>query len=1312
MGHEQDLHASATPWQNGENRQRRDTAHRLLDKQLRRAFGIDEASQITEVLAHLILPAGPDPERVNAFRAGMMRLLERITRTYERFERDSLRRQQRLRLSSEELQRANDRLREESETRARIIDSLRHTANELLCSTGHAEIGSDAASLEKLSLLMAELVREKGAIQRELERQKFALDQHAIVSITDVRGRITYANDRFCQISGYTLEELIGRDHRLVNSRYHDKAFFQEMWRTIARGEVWHGSVCNRAKDGSLYWVAATIVPFLDERGRPIQFIGIRTDITHQKKMEEAVAESRRFLQGITDSMGDGVFALDRWGYCTFLNPEAEKILGWTLAEMKGITFHEAVHYQDANGEPVSEEACPARRSMAAGLVFRSDEDIFTHRHGRRFSVSMVAVPILEEGRINGSVGVFRDITEQKNIQEALRKSEERLQIALDASNTGFWDWNPQTNTAYYSDQWLGMLGYARHEVASSSHGLTNLLYPEDAIRVMPLLGAHLYGETPHFEAEFRMRHKDGRWIWILSSGKVMERDGAGKPLRMAGIHKDVSDRKQVEQQLKEAMEQAESANRSKSEFLANMSHEIRTPMNAIIGMSHLVLQGHLEPRQREQVKTIHAAGQSLLRIINDILDFSKIEAGRLDLEQVAFRLEDVLDTVASLVTLEAHNKGLELLFQTDSRLPRVLLGDPLRLNQVLLNLLNNAIKFTATGEVLLATKLMEADEESVRVHFAVRDTGIGLTVDQRAKLFQSFSQVDTSMTRRYGGTGLGLAISKRLVGLMGGEIGLESTPGEGSTFWFTARFKPQAATGRGKSVPGPDLREVPILLVDDNTSARKIQTEILENASCRVTSVASGTEALRLVTESGTLNYRLLIIDSDMPGMDGIETARRLLEIMGSAKPEVLMLHHSRDRERLWTQCGKIGIRWLLGKPVNPSRFLDGVMGALGYKVHRQAGWEDPLRPSLSEGVMGLLRGRRLLLVEDNEVNRQVALGLLELAGIHGTVAHNGREAVTLVQSGPFDIILMDVQMPEMDGYEATRHIRRLPGGESVPIIAMTAGAMVGDRERCLEAGMNDHLGKPIDPSGLFAMLARWLNGGQGAAILPLSDHAPEQPDAAFMDLPGIDWQQGLSRVGGRAAFYRNLLIQFAKDQQHAVRRLHDLLARGDGGAVERELHTLKGLAGSVGATVLQEAAASLEKAVLAGGILSPTLLHSLEEELNRVLSGLTSLGRLAEDGATGGQQQAGHEQDDVHFGPAERRLLWAALQELALLLPSRQPRACRPALDRVKALSWPASWLGRLDTLEKRILRYRFREAETDLANLMTELEMVTDG
>ncbi|MBF0424289.1 MAG: response regulator [Magnetococcales bacterium] len=1156
-------------------------SRQLLNRQLRRAFGVDTPEALTQLVADFQATTGGDSDKGAAFRSGFFWLLDRVARTYERFERDTLHRQDRLQRSSAELQRANARLREDSEKNARIIDSLKHTANELLLSAGHPEIGSDEASLEKLSLLMAELVREKGAIQRELERQKFALDQHAIVSTTDVRGRITYANDRFCQISGYTLEELIGRDHRIINSHHHDKVFFREMWRTISRGEVWHGSVCNRAKDGSLYWVAATVVPFLDDRGRPIQYIGIRTDITHQKKMEERVAESRRFLQGITDSMGDGVFALDRWGYCTFLNPEAERILGWTLADMKGTTFHDAVHFQDANGNPVVEADCPAKHAMAAGLIFRSDEDTFTRRDGVRFPVSMVAVPIWEEGWISGSVGVFRDITEQRHIQEALRKS----------------------------------------------------------------------------------------------------------------------------------MEEAESANRSKSEFLANMSHEIRTPMNAIIGMSHLVLQGNLEPRQRELLHSIHTAGQSLLRIINDILDFSKIEAGHLDLEQVTFRLEDLLETLASLVTLEAHNKGLEVLFQADPRIPRVLLGDPLRLNQVLLNLMNNAIKFTSNGEVALTIKVVGVDEQNVQLHFAVRDTGIGLTAEQRAKLFQSFSQVDASMTRRYGGTGLGLAISKRLVNLMGGEIGLESTPGAGSTFWFTVQLEFQVGTGRSTTVPGPDLQDVTVLIVDDNATARKIHADILTQAGCRVLQVASGADALALLSES-ELSCRLLIIDSDMPQWDGPETARRLLEAMVPVRPEILLLHHSRDRERVWAQCGPLGIRWFLGKPVNPSRLLDGVMGALGFKVRRHEGRDEPGRPPLSEGIMGILRGKRILLVEDHDTNRQVALGLLELAGIVGAVARNGREAVELARDRTFDAILMDVQMPEMDGYEATRHIRRLPDMQEIPIIAMTAGAMVGDRERCLAAGMNDHLGKPIDPSGLFALLAHWLGGGVAQPSTRPIVVSQEEPDAAWKDLPGIDTRLGLARVDGHVKLYRSVLESFADNHGEAMSRLRAFLADKDQESAKREVHTLKGLAGTIGATTLQKTAAAVEKAMAREEEIAPIALSTLEQELSRVLSGLAGLVRADGNARPGEPHKTGEAPHHDEPGPKDRALLLAALHGLATVLPSRQPKACRAALEQVKAVPWPSALWGRLDTLEERILRYRFREAQAELEHLVADLETMTHG
>jgi signal transduction histidine kinase/CheY-like chemotaxis protein len=636
----------------------------------------------------------------------------------------------------------------------------------------------------------------------------------------------------------------------------------------------------------------------------------------------------------------------------------------------------------------------------------------------------------------------------------------------------------------------------------------------------------------------------------------------------------------------------AEAATRAKSDFLANMSHEIRTPMNAILGMTHLALKTNPPPKLADYLNKIKAAAQALLGIINDILDTSKIEAGKLNLETIDFRLEGVLDSVSTIVSQKAQEKTLEFLVASHPDVPANLIGDPLRLGHILINLVNNAIKFTERGEVVVTIAQQERFQQRVRLKFSVRDTGIGMTAEQSARLFQAFSQADTSTTRKFGGTGLGLSISKRLVEMMAGDIWVESEPGAGSTFHFTAWFGIGSDENPKRFIP--DLAGVRALVVDDNAQAREILTEALKQFALRAESAASAEDALRTIAAADTQDpYRLVLMDWHMPGMDGLEASRiikrdhRLQHI-----PKIVMVT-AFGRQDVLTSSVEAGIDGYLLKPVNASLLYDTLVELFGIA----APGEYARAAAKPGGQEHSAKGIRILVVEDNEINQQVAREILESAGAIVTIARNGREAVELLTPA-FDIVLMDLQMPEMDGYEATRLLRSDPRFLEIPIIAMTAHVLADERQRCLEAGMNDHISKPIDPDALFATLARWTKPAKPAV------------DGALPEIAGVDIEGALRRVAGNRRLYRDLLQQFAARESSAPARIAAALQAGDRKLAGRIAHTVGGVAANIGIPALHATADRLERALgkepapdaeLAdfAGVLSAQV-HAIEQALN----------------------------------------------------------------------------------------------------------------
>jgi CheY-like chemotaxis protein/nitrogen-specific signal transduction histidine kinase len=705
---------------------------------------------------------------------------------------------------------------------------------------------------------------------------------------------------------------------------------------------------------------------------------------------------------------------------------------------------------------------------------------------------------------------------------------------------------------------------------------------------------------------EKQFRRKDGSIFW--GSVAVMRVcDENGETRYYEGSFIDITERKEKEHAEKER-ETAEAATLAKSEFLASMSHEIRTPMNAIVGLTELALKTHLDAKQRDYLKKVSLSANSLLGIINDILDFSKIEAGKLDLETAPFFLPKVLDKLTSILYIKTAEKRIELLIHFDENIPWHLIGDALRLEQVLINLVNNAIKFTDHGEILIRLDLVKKNSDHVRIHFSVSDTGVGIPADKTSQLFQSFQQADSSTTRKYGGTGLGLAICKRLAEMMQGHIGVKSESGKGSTFYFDAKFGLQTDVESQRPVPPPDLAGLHVLVAENNPVACKIIKHMLKSLSFETTSVTSGEEVLAHLRDADR-HYDLIIIAWLLKGMDGITASAMIKNDLKLAHTPLIMMSAYDSDGTLASQSERIGVNAFLLKPINPSTLFDTIMDIFGYEGLSQYRREKTI--SLDADKMEGIRGARILLAEDNEINQQVAVELLESAGLLVDVAVNGQEAVDAAAKKEYDVVLMDIQMPVMDGYEATKAIVKT--GTPVPVVAMTAHAMSGEKGKCLKIGMKDYVTKPIDTNRLFNTLIRHIEPREREAP-PLS--IKRAPDSGADEtglpiyLPGFDIQAGIARVAGNKRLYLDLLIKLAKNYHCIDKDIKKAVQSSDFEEAAKLAHKVKGMAGNLGADALQKAAFNLET------VLSEALtdeftdyLTVFSEVLNQVVTSVCDL-------------------------------------------------------------------------------------------------------
>ena len=925
---------------------------------------------------------------------------------------------------------------------------------------------------------------------------------------------------------------------------------------------------------------------------------------------------SDRELQSILDNSTAVIQVKDVSGRYLRINRRFEEIFGLDRSEILGKTDHELFPREIADRFRANDlEVMHASRPLEF-------EETAPHQDGLHDYIS-IKFPLYDDaGLVYATAGIFTDITDRKRGEEKLRENEKLFRSIFENAQIGISFFKINTQEIFPNRALQEMLGYSEKEL-SHLEKWDEITHPDERASCAERYAELVRGKREKDEWEQRLVRRDGR-IVLTSVRFSVIRDTEGRPQYVAALQEDITERKRLEAELVKAKETAVAAARAKSDFLANMSHEIRTPMNAILGMTHLALKTDLTPKQRDYLTKTKAASQSLLGIINDILDFSKIEAGKLDIEKTNFRLEYVLENVSTVVSQKVLDKNLEFLIAARQDLPSDLVGDPLRLGQVLINLVNNAVKFTERGEIVVSVAPVGRVLDRVNLKFSVADTGIGMTSEQTAHLFQAFSQADSSTTRKYGGTGLGLSISKRLVEMMDGDIWVESNYGVGSTFHFTAWFGIGSGEAQRRGLP-PDLAGIRVLVVDDNEQAREILTESLKGLAFRAQSVSSGEEAIReLVAADSVDTYQLVMMDWHMPGMDGLEASRIIKDGKRLKHIPKLVMITAFGREDIRAQAEEMGIDGYLLKPVSPSTLYDTLVELFGVGGHEV----DLSRVTRADTTSHDATGIRVLVVEDNEVNQQVATELLESAGASVTIASNGGEAVRILaedeRSPRFDVVFMDLQMPEMDGFTATRLLRTQPRLQGLPIIAMTAHALVEERQRCLEAGMNDHVSKPIEPDALFATLLRWAKPREMRTTGAEGRPARPAEEVVLSAIDGVDVASGLKRVAGNRRLYRNLLVQFAASQSDVPSQILTAIEIGNRKLAGRIAHTVKGVAGNIGLGKVFIAAEELERAVREVDSAVPALAEEFALVLRRQVQAIQQAmqnavpGRPAEGGGS----------------------------------------------------------------------------------------------
>ena len=1017
------------------------------------------------------------------------------------------------------------------------------------------------------------------------------------IYVKDLKGVKTISNVADWRASGgKRMEDVVSKSDfdlypaELANKYWaDDKSVLESGERIIDREEP------GLDADGSPAWIMTTKVPLRDEDGKITGLVGIGRDITSQKRVEA----TRSWLAAIVGSSDDAIFSKSTDGTILTWNPGAERLYGYSAEDIVGRSVTTIVPPDR------TDELREIIRRVKQGEGVQRFETIRVRKDGKRIHVSVTISPIRDaSGQITAISSIGHDISERKRVETELVREKQFLEALFLNSPTAIVVLDNQGNIVSCNPAFQGLYGYTSSEVIGKN--LDSLITtPETIAQASTYTQQSLTGLVHGFG---KRRRKDGSFASVEVFGVPIivgeERLGA------LAIYHDITE-------LDRARREAEEANLAKSEFLANMSHEIRTPMNGVMGMLELALETQLTAEQRDYLETSLHSAESLLALLNDILDFSKIEAGRLELEKINFNLRNTVEDVAYTLASRAQSKGLEIACLIHSDLRSNLRGDPGRLRQILVNLVGNAIKFTHHGEIVIQAEPIEEDSSHVLVHFAVQDTGVGIPLERQAAIFDRFTQADGSTTRKYGGTGLGLAISKQLVEAMSGKIGLESSPGVGSTFWFDIKFEKQPREKPGTAPLSPigpvNLRAARILFIDDNQTNRLVLTKNVEAMGCQVEAVSSGAKGLETLRNAHRQGdpFHVVLMDMQMPGMDGEQTARAIKSDPAIKDVKIIILTsmgHRGDAARMEA----LGCSGYLLKPVKQQLLFEATLAVLGREKE-----EAPAlitRHVLSEQKK---IGLRLLLAEDNPINQKLAVTVLQKAGYSVDTVDNGADAVAKAKANTYHAILMDVQMPETDGFEATQQIREWEQDRNVhiPIIAMTAHAMQGDRERCLAAGMDDYITKPFQPRVLFSALNRWAQNepaaaeepaknvqdyssqsdlfemdfddgmfGEPVSELPREDTSleEEQPAAESTHTFPIDLPAAISRFDNDREFVLSIVRNYRAQLPDRLEEIRQCLHSGDVNALCRIAHNLKGVSLNINAEPIAQAALDLEKSAL----------------------------------------------------------------------------------------------------------------------------------